>query len=101
MPVKCEACLKVLTEEHPTNHAGMSSAGAAPVVTDEKHAEMDGILSRVHKDLEFRSRLGLAHNLKRVLSWFRFHGPNFPVLPERALKPAPVATNDCYAWAKD
>jgi hypothetical protein len=98
MAVKCLACLRDLTEENPAAHGGMPEGS---VVSDEKYAEIDLILGRVRKDLEFRSRLGLAHNLKRVQSWFKFHGPWFPALPERAKKPAPVPTHEAYLWAGD
>ena len=95
MPVKCEACLKVLTEENPAAHGGMPEGS---VVTDEKYAEIDGVFARVHKDLEFRSRVGMAHNLKRVHHWFKFHGPWFPAIPAVAEKPVPVSTLDAYNW---
>src|SRR5687768_793625 len=96
MPVKCQACLKELTEENPAAHGGMPEGS---VVTDEKYAEIDALLARVLKDLDFRSRHGLGHNLKRVHSWFKFHGPWFPDLPERAKKAPPLSTLDAYLWA--
>ena len=96
MALKCEACLKILTEENPAAHGGMPEGS---VVTDEKYAEIDAVLARVHKDLEFRSRIGLAHNLKRVWTWFKFHGPWFPLIPERAKKSPPLSTLEAYQWA--
>jgi hypothetical protein len=96
MPVTCEACLKVMTEEHPTRHGEMPEGH---IVSDQKYAEIEGVLDRVHKDLEFRSRHGLAHNLKRIASWFHFHGAWLPALPERANQGAPVSTMDAYLWA--
>jgi hypothetical protein len=98
MPVTCEACLKVMTEEHPTRHGDMPEGH---VVSDQKYAEIDQIFARVYKDLEFRSRIGLAHNLKRIWSWFRFHGAWFPDLPECANQAAPVSTADAYLWIGD
>lgn len=95
MPAKCDACLKVLTEEHPARHGEMPEGS---VVNDAKYAEIETVLARTHKDLEFRSRYGLAANVKRVLSWFRFHGPWFPAIPPKAQAAPPVSTIDCYVW---
>ena len=98
MPVTCEACLKVLTDERVTRE-GDTAEGA--VVSDAKYEEIDAVLGRVHVDLEFRSRVGLAHNVHRVQTWFRFHGPWLPGLPAKAKGPAPVATKECYAYAAE
>src|SRR5689334_10126632 len=98
MGLKCDACLREFDEKNPVRHGEMKEGA---VVSDEKYGEIDGILSRVHKDLEFRSRVGLAYNLKRVHHWFRFHGPFFPEIPERAKAPAPIQTQDNYKWVSD
>lgn len=98
MPVKCDACLRTLTDDRVTRDGDIKEGA---VVTDAKYEEVDAVLGRVHVDLEFRSRLGLAHNVHRVQTWFRFHGPWLPALPPKAMGPAPVATKDCYAYAAD
>lgn len=77
---KCQACLRELSEPRAVRHAEMAGAAA---IDDAKYSEIDGLLERVKKDLDFRSRVGLSMHVKRVQSWFRFHGPDFPDLPGR------------------
>ena len=98
MGTKCAACLRDLTEPRAVRHAEMAGAAA---IDDAKYAEIEGILERVRKDCDFRSRVGLVMHLKRVTSWFRFHGPDFPELPEVAKRSTPQATIDCYKWTHD
>jgi hypothetical protein len=97
VPVKCEACLKVLSDERLTRDDAVAEGS---VVSDRKYEVIDAILGRVHEDLEFRSRLGLALHVKRVRTWFRFHGPWWPGLPSQLdVEVAPKATLDCYKAA--
>lgn len=97
MPVKCEACLRTLTDERVTREGVTEGA----VVSDPIYEAVDAVLGRVHVDLEFRSRLGLAHHVHRVQTWFRFHGPWLGEILPKAKGPAPVATKDCYALAAE
>ncbi len=97
MPTKCEACLRELTEARPLTAAGMNGK----IVNEVKFNEIEGILMRVHKDLEFRSRVGLAHSVSKVMHWFAFHGEDFPELPALAQAPVPVSTQDAYVWIRD
>jgi hypothetical protein len=98
MPVKCEACLKVLSDERVTRDGDVAEGA---VVNDALYEGIDGVLGRVHDDLEFRSRLGLALNVKRVRTWFQFHGPWLPALPEKAKGTPPKPTVDCYVFASE
>jgi hypothetical protein len=98
MSKRCDACGRILTEEKPVRHGEMPEGH---IVDDNKYAEIDATLSRLVTDLEFRSRHGLAANITRVRKWFHFHGAWMPSLPERALKPAPVATADIYLYGRD
>jgi hypothetical protein len=98
MPVKCDACLKILSDDRVTRDGG-TAEGA--VVDDAKYEAIDGVLTRVHDDLEFRSRIGLALNVKRVQTWFRFHGPWLPALPPKAQAAPPKPTIDCYAFVSE
>lgn len=93
MPVKCEACLKVLSDDRLTRDGDVQEGA---IVSDQLYEALDAVLGRVHDDLEFRSRYGLALNLKHVRTWFQFHGPWLPALPARAREAAPKATVDCY-----
>lgn len=98
MSNRCEACGRILTEDKPVRHGEMPEGH---IVNDEKYEEIDAAIGRLITDLEFRSRHGLAMHLGRVRSWFRFHGAWMPSLPERALKPAPVATAEVYLYGRD
>lgn len=95
MPVTCEACLKVLSDERVTRDGGIQESS---VVDDRTYESVDGVLGRVYEDLEFRSRLGLALNVKRVRTWFQFHGPWLPAVPDFAKGEAPKPTVDCYKF---
>jgi hypothetical protein len=98
MPVKCEACLKVLSDDRITRDGEVAEGS---VVDDLKYESIDTVLGRVHEDLEFRSRIGLAANLKHVQTWFRFHGPWMPALPPRAKGEVPKPTLECYVFATE
>jgi hypothetical protein len=96
MPVTCEACLKILSDERVTRDGDVKESS---VVDDRTYEAVDTVLGRVHDDLEFRSRLGLALNVKRVRTWFQFHGPWLPAVPAFAKEEAPKPTVDCYKYA--
>lgn len=98
MPVKCDACLKMLSDDRVTRDGDVQESS---VVTDPLYESIDTVLGRVHDDLEFRSRLGLALNVKRVRTWFQFHGPWLPALPPRAKAEAPRPTVDCYSFTAE
>lgn len=98
MSVKCEACLKVLSDDRVTRDGDVQEGS---VVSDPIYESVDTVLGRVHEDLEFRSRIGLALNIKRVRTWFQFHGPWLPALPARALGETPKPTLDCYKFATE
>ena len=71
------------------------------MVTDSVYEGVDAVLGRVHTDLNFRSRVGLAHHVHRVQTWFRFHGPWLAEIPAKAKGTPPVATKDCYILAAE
>lgn len=98
MSVKCEACLKLLSDDRVTRDGDVKEGS---VVTDPIYEAVDGVLGRVHDDLEFRSRLGLALNVKRVRTWFQFHGPWLPAIPAAAKAEAPKPTIDCYKLSSE
>ena len=95
MPVTCDACLKVLGDDRVTRDGDVSEHS---VVDEAKYEEIDAVIGRVHSDLDFRSRIGLAKLLHRVQTWYRFHGPWLPVLPGPAKQPAPQSTKDSYVY---
>jgi hypothetical protein len=95
MPLTCDACLKVLVDDRVTR----DEVAEHSVVSPEKYVEIDEVLGRVHADLEFRSRIGLAKLLHRAQTWFRFHGPWLPVLPAPAKAAPPSSTKDSYVYA--
>jgi hypothetical protein len=98
MSVQCEACLRKLTEDKPVRHGEMPEGH---VVNDAKYEEIDAAIGQVITDLEFRTRPGLAMHLKRVRSWFRFHGGWIPSLPAKLLEnEAPRATVDIYNYVR-
>ena len=94
MPVTCDACLKVLGDDRVTRE----DVAEHSVINTAKYEEIDLVISRVHADLGFRSRVGLAKVLHRVQTWFRFHGPWLPVLPNPTRSAAPQSTKDCYVY---
>jgi len=100
MPVKCEACAKVLGDDRVTRDGSVPEGS---VVSDTLYEQVDEALGRVHTDLEFRDRQGLAHHIHLIRTWFRFHGPWLPSLPSAITraKGAPVATRDCYAYCAE
>jgi len=99
MSVKCEACLKVLGDDRVTRDGSVPEGS---VVTDALYEQVDTVLGRVHTDLVFRDRPGLAHHLHLIQTWFRFHGPWLASIPARVhAGEAPVATRDCYLYAAD
>jgi hypothetical protein len=99
MPVKCEACLKVLGDDRITRDGSVPEGS---VVGDNLYEQIDTVLGRVHTDLEFRDRVGLAHHLHMIRTWFRFHGPWLPSIPTTLRRDeAPVATKDCYSYTAD
>ena len=93
MPVKCDACLKLLSDDRVTRDGDVKEGS---IVNDQQYEAIDGMLGRVHDDLEFRSRLGLALNVKRVRTWFQFHGPWLPALPKGAAGELPKPTVELY-----
>lgn len=93
MSVKCEACLKVLSDDRVTRDGDVKEGA---IVSDPMYEAIDGMLGRVHDDLEFRSRLGLALNVKRVRTWFQFHGPWLPAVPNSVKGELPKPTVDLY-----
>jgi len=98
MSVTCEACLKVLSDDRVTRDGDVKEGS---VVDDQHYEGIDNLLGRVHDDLEFRSRLGLALNIKRVRTWFQFHGPWLPALPAGVKGELPKPTVDCYRVAAE
>jgi hypothetical protein len=95
MPLTCDACLKVLGDDRVTREQVPEHSA----VTPEKYVEIDEVLGRVHADLEYRSRIGLAKHVHRAQTWFRFHGPWLPMLPAPARVAAPSSTKDSYLYA--
>jgi hypothetical protein len=98
MSVKCEACLKVLSDDRVTRDGDVKEGS---VVSDQLYESIDNLLGRVHDDLEFRSRLGLALNIKRVRTWFQFHGPWLPAIPATLKGELPKPTVDNYRIASE
>jgi hypothetical protein len=98
MPVTCDACLKVLGDDRITRDAQLQEHAVLP---EAKYVEIDAVLGRVHEDLKYRSRLGLARHLHRIQTWFRFHGPWLPLLPPVARNAEPKSTRESYAYAAE
>ena len=94
---KCQACLRDLSGDL-IRHGEMPEGA---VVDDAKFDEIDAIFGTLLKDLDFRSRIGLASLVKRVRSWFHFHGPWFPDLPAKAKEAGPKTTLEHYLWMRD
>ena len=97
MPDQCPGCMRSLTHDL-IRHKDMPEG---TVVNDAKFEEIDQVFESVLKDLNFRSRHGLAHHVKRVRSWFHFHGPWLPTLPPCAKAEPPKATLALYVWVRD
>lgn len=96
MPVTCEACSRVLGDERVTRDGSVPEGS---VVDDALYEAVDATLGRVHTDLDFRERVGLARHIQHIRTWFRFHGPWLPSMPPRiSAAAAPLVTRDCYAY---